>query len=530
LTFSAASSARRNAAPKKQAGLFPILLALLLISSASAETRPRYGGTLRVEMRAAPQSLDPAAATQDPGFAQIAPLLYDTLVRLDASGRPVPSLAASWQQESERRWRVTLRPGVHLADGNALGAAMVAQSLHESNPEWNVSATGDAVVIESDQPLPDLPAALALSRNAIVLRSDGRLLGTGPFRVADFQAGRRLTLAAQQDGDGWHERPFLDTVDIQFGRGAREQMLDLELGRADLVEAAPDQLARLIQSGRRASGSDPVELLALRFSHSNLRDVRVRQAITLAIDRESIFNVLLQRQGEPAAGLLPNWITGYSFLFPATPQVARARQLRTEARQTAALTLVYDAADPLARLVAERIALNVADAGITLKTLPSSQNLAVPDIELVRLRLASTDPGVALAELARTDRLALSALDSGSPPLSAPLGGPPLSAPSGGPPLSAPSGGPPLSAPSGGPPLSAPLGGPPLSAPGVGADRVGLSNVYRETLNALQDYWAVPIAYLPAAYALSSRVRNWTRTRDGSWDLENVWLAAENRP
>jgi hypothetical protein len=59
---------------------------------------------------------------------------------------------------------------------------------------------------------------------------------------------------------------------------------------------------------------------------------------------------------------------------------------------------------------------------------------------------------------------------------------------------------------------------------------VGLSNVYRETLNALQDYWAVPIAYLPAAYALSSRVRNWTRTRDGSWDLENVWLAAENRP
>ena len=425
---------------------------LVLVSTVRAETRPRYGGTLRVEMRAAPQSLDPAAAAQDPGFAQIAPLLYDTLVRFDASGRPVPSLAASWEQESEHRWRVTLRPGVRLADGDALDTAQVAQSLHESNSEWNVRALGDAVVIESDQPLPDLPATLALARNSIVLRSDNKLLGTGPFRVADFQPGRRLTLAALEDG--WHERPFLDAVDIQFGRSIREQMLDLELGRADLVEAAPDQLARLAQSGRRASTSDPVELLALRFSHSYLRDVRVRQAIALAIDRESIFNVLLQRHGEPAAGLLPNWITGYSFLFPTTPQVARARQLRTEARQTAALTRVYAAADPLARLVAERIALNAADAGITLKTLPSSPDVAVPDVELVRLRLPSTDPGVALAELARTDRLALSPLDSVGPPPASVV--------------------------------------PPSS--GFGADRAGIFNVYRATRRAFEDYCSVEIS------------------------------------
>ena len=74
------------------------ILALLLISVASAETRPRYGGTLRVEMRAAPSLLDPAspATGDDPGFAQIAPLVYDTLVRLDPAGRPVASLASSW--------------------------------------------------------------------------------------------------------------------------------------------------------------------------------------------------------------------------------------------------------------------------------------------------------------------------------------------------------------------------------------------------------------------------------------------------
>jgi ABC-type transport system substrate-binding protein len=452
-----------------------VVCALLLVSTVWAETRPRYGGTLRVETRVAPQTLDPAAAGQDPGFAQVAPLLYDTLVRLDmdkdASGRPMPSLATSWQRESEHRWRVTLRPGVHFWDGTGLATAVVAQSLHEANPEWNLRAVGDAVVIESEQPLPNLPAVLALSRNSIVLRGEGKPLGTGPFRVTDFQPGRRLMLAAQEDG--WHARPFVDSIDIQFGRGTREQMLDLELGRADLVEVAPDQLARVVQLGRRVITSDPVELLALRFSHSNVRDARVRQALALALDRESIFNVLLQRHGEPAAGLLPNWMTGYSFLFPTTPQVAHARQLRAEAKHSAALTLVYDAGDPLSRLVAERIALNAADAGITLKTLPSTQNVTVPDVELVRVRLASSDPGVALAEFARTDRLALSAPEV-----------------------------------------------PPVS----------LSDVYRASSAAFTDSWAVPLAYLPAVYALSPRVRNWTRTRDGSWNLSDVWLAAESRP
>ena len=425
-------------------------------------------------MRAAPQSLDPAAGATatDPGFAQIAPLLYDTLVRLDPGGRPVPSLASSWQQESEHRWRFMLRASVHFSDGSALTPAVVVQSLHEVNPDWNLRAIGEAVVMESEQPLPDLPAVLALPRNAIVLRADGKPLGTGPFRVNEFQPGRRLTLAALEEG--WHERPFVDAIDIQFNRGAREQMMDLELGRADIVEVAPDQLARLNQTGRRIFTSDPVDLLALRFSHSNLRDARVREAIALTVDRDSIYNVLLQRHGEPTAGLLPNWITGYSFLFATAPQVARAHQLRAEAKPAAALTLVFDAADPLARLVAERVAVNANDAGITVKTLPSTQDVTVPDIELVRLRLASTDPVVALAEVSRTDRLAL-----------------------------------------------------PL--PESGAERVGLSEVYRATVAALQDHWAVPIAYLPAASAVSPRVRNWTRTRDGSWQLENVWLAPEAR-
>ncbi len=449
--------AGNNATPKKA---FSCILVLLLLSSAFAETRPRYGGTLHVEMRAAPASLDPT----DSAMTQVAPLIYDTLIGLEPGGRLVPVLASSWQQEGESRWRFLIRSGVRFSDGTELTTAVVAQSLRESNPDWTVTALDDSVVIESGQPLPELPAVLALACNSIVLRSGGKLLGTGPFRVGDFQSGRRLVLTAREDG--WHSRPFIDTVEILLNRGARDQMLDFQLSRADVVEVAPNQFTG-IRGREIVAMSEAVDLLALRFSHSNVRDVRIRQAIALAIDRDSIVTVLLQQRGEAAAGLLPNWITGYSFLFPVTPQLARARQLRAEAKQATPLTLVYDAADPLARLVAERVALNAADAGITLKTAPGSQNIVVPDIELVRLRLPSTDPAVALAELARTDRLAV------------------------------------------------PLPEAPLRT---------LADVYRSASAALQECWAVPIAYLPAMYGLSPRVRNWTRTRDGRWRLADVWL------
>ena len=54
------------------------------------------------------------------------------------------------------------------------------------------------------------------------------------------------------------------------------------------------------------------------------------------------------------------------------------------------------------------------------------------------------------------------------------------------------------------------------------------AELYGATSAALKDYWTVPIAYVPAAYAVSGRVRNWTQPRDGSWDLGSLWLAPQN--
>jgi ABC-type transport system substrate-binding protein len=137
--------------------------------------------------------------------------------------------------------------------------------------------------------------------------------------------------------------------------------------------------------------SNPVRVLALVF-HARVDDARMREAIALAVDRSAIHGVLLQRQGEPSAALLPQWLTGYAFLFPMTQDLSRARSLSSGSRP---LTLVAE--DSANRAIAERIAVNARDAGINLSV---TNQPATADIRLTELRVASSDPATALAAMA----------------------------------------------------------------------------------------------------------------------------------
>src|ERR1700691_1383161 len=174
---------------------FPLLVAssLLWATGSSATTRPHYGGTLHVEMRAAPTSLDPADSNQPDwmGSRNLFGLLFDTLISLDEQGKPQPALAISWQAEpGNQRWQFSLRRGVTFQDGSAVTADVVAASLRRTNPAWKVFSEGDAVVIERDSPAPDLPAELTLPRNSIVKRENGKTSGTGPFAVSQWEPGK----------------------------------------------------------------------------------------------------------------------------------------------------------------------------------------------------------------------------------------------------------------------------------------------------------------------------------------------------
>lgn len=447
-------------------------VSLLALSPALAATRPRYGGTLRVELSASPTALDPAQQSPFPTSAQeqLATLMFDRLVELDQQETPRPGLAASWQHDPDyRRWLFHLRSGVLLHNGSPLRPHLVVMSLATSNPGWHVRLQSDDVVIESSNPIPNLLAELACARNAIVVHTEaGAVVGTGPFRVNAWEPGKRLVLTANEDY--WAGRPFLDSIEITLGRSQRDQALDLQLGRADVVEVPPDQLRRAQQEGQRVAVSAPAELIALAFSDKpSTKEPTLREAISLSIDRSAIQGTLLQKQGEAAAGLLPQWVSGYSFLFPVTAGLERARQLRRDLGSTPSLTLAYDWNDPLTRAIAERVSVNARDAGITIQ--PYGENLAAraanADVRVVRIPLASSDAAAALAALSAAAGRQ-SVMPSNSP-----------------------------------------------------------EELYASERALRSDFCLLPIAYVPQAWALAARVHNWATPRAGGWRLADVWLEGD---
>jgi peptide/nickel transport system substrate-binding protein len=459
------------------------LAAISLLVAATAETRPHYGGTLRVMLQSAPPALElpaiglPGNATPTDYWdaARALSLIGDTLVKLDPQGRPQPALAVAWQSGSSARlWQFTIRRGVKFHDGSAASPAAIAQILNAIHPNWDVRASADSILIASETPLSSLLAELALPRNLVLKRknnSDDHVpIGTGAFLVSEWHPGKHLRLVANEES--WAGCPFVDAVEIEFSKPLRDQAISLELGKVDVIEAAPQSVSgsqrHNISSSSSLSLSLPVELMALVFSaNSKAKDPHLREALALAIDRQPIESVLLKGAGEPTASILPNWMTGYDAIFSTQANQQRARAVLADSRQPA-LNLSYDPRDPQAQLIAERIALNAREVGITLQVSLSG----VEDVRLVRIVLPSSDPATSLTDAARQ------------------LGLPQ--------------------------PVNSPRGD-------------SLDDLYQAEHSLLDGYSVIPLFHLPLATASSARVRGWEPGQLGQWNesglsLADIWL------
>ena len=172
-----------------------------------------------------------------------------------------------------------------------------------------------------------------------------------------WEPGRRLTLAAFDDY--WGGRPYLDAVAIEFGTRTRARRPVRYPGwsRAADTSGRPGDMV----VGAANSGGDYSE---------PMRDPVLLQALALSIDRAPIVNVLAQHKGEAAFGLLPQWLSGYAFLFQSTPDVMRAQAARSLSCVSEPMSLSYPANDLFLRSVAERVALNARDAGIAIQPTP----------------------------------------------------------------------------------------------------------------------------------------------------------------
>ncbi|HEV2617983.1 MAG TPA: ABC transporter substrate-binding protein [Candidatus Acidoferrales bacterium] len=468
-----------------------LLVALLFVAPAtSAARRPRYGGTLKIDLQGRVTSLDPAqkqgSVTGQIAQDRLLELISDRLVKLDQFGEPKPALAISWQHNDRfTHWEFDLRPNVKFQNATPITSQAVANSLQAVNPGWHVTAANDSVAIESDSPSPEMLHVLAETKNSILLRqADGKILGTGAFRLTTWVSGKSAVFMANDDY--WGGRPFVDSIDVQMGRTTRERMIDLDLGKADIADIAPDRARIDASRGVKISTFDPAELVALVFesSSTHARDIRIRHALSVAIDRASLVDFVFQKEGMPAGGLLPQWSSGYAFLFSVAPDPVAARQLASQISPVHALKVGYDAADPMERMIAERIAVNAQAVGFLISsraisadsvagTANRAANLTEYDARIVRLPMSSPAPGAALENFLQT----LVQLGELEPSLAAPLN-----------------------------------------------DPANPEQLYSRERAVVDSYEVIPLVHVPEVVGLSARVRDWMPARWGAWRISDVWL------
>jgi len=457
-------------------------LSLSAVRRAAASARPVYGGTLRVQMREHLTALDPRVWPTDPAeqaaAQRLMPLVFDRLVQFDDRGEPQPALAVSWQHDAQSlNWQFRLRDGVKFSDGTALTPDNAAASLQQTlGKDFQVRALPGTVQIQAARSAPDLLVELAAGPHFIFLAPlDNSLTGTGAFRVLTWPAaGATPVVSLGANDECWAGRPFVDKIELTMGVDPQQQANAVSFGEADVVELSASQVRREQQRGVRTVSSEPATLLALEFDTSRpaANDQNLRAAVSLAIDRAAIANVVLQRQAAVAAGFLPQWLSGYESLLRAAPDLARAKELLSaqapgEVPRSTSLALVYDSSDADARAVAERVAFNLREVGLAVQVFSQASAAGrASDLRLVRIPLRAPDPAVTLAAL---------------------------------------------------------LTGFGESVP---ADLAPSESRFAAERAAIGSFRVIPLVHETESYGLGPHVRNWMTPRWGGWRLEEVSLSA----
>lgn len=301
---------------------------------------------LVLAIESAPLTLDPRGAFNT-DTAKVQQLIFDTLVTKGPDFAFAPGLAESWASSPD--WTeisFQLRPGVRFHDGRELTSrdvvftfgSLASGGFGKSSAfaaVERVEATGPLTVrFVSKRPNPGLLVDLV----AVGILPEGSgpeaarsPVGTGPFRVVTPYVGEGdLVLEHFDDFAGGH--PAIDGVDVRVLPDASTRAAAIEAGEVDLAVNpgfAPDAYARFDGvEGRARIETSPgggVQFVVLNTERPGLADVRVRRALSLAVDRELVVRKLLGGRARLASSPLPpgHWAAADIEPLPFEPPLAK---------------------------------------------------------------------------------------------------------------------------------------------------------------------------------------------------------------
>ena len=322
----------------------------------------------------APFGLDPHFLFAGPNMAA-ARHIYDSLINRDPESRFVPGIVESWAMVEPLTWELRLRRGVTFHDGSPFTADDVAFSIARvpalpNNPGPYTSnlrtitrvevVDPHTVRLHTDQPNPVLPGQLTnifvVSKRAAEgasttdFNSGRAAIGTGPFRLEQARGQEGMTVV--RNDAFWGERAAYQRVDIRVIGNDASRLAALLSGDIEIIESVPPADVERLQRDARLSvfrrNSDRIMYLLPNvrldqfplivdangqpLPRNPLRDVRVRQALSIALDRQALVARALDGQGVPTVQMVPEQFGGYdpAITVPAADP-ARARALLAEA-------------------------------------------------------------------------------------------------------------------------------------------------------------------------------------------------------
>jgi peptide/nickel transport system substrate-binding protein len=352
--------------------MLSLLRALVVVAATVLVVAPATSQEIRIGLSAEPSSMDPHYHNLTPNNAFLSHI-YERLVEMDEKQRLIPGLAESWTVIDGTIWEFKLRKGVTFHDGSPFTADDVVFTLNRSgNVPNSPSSFGSAVKGKTATKVDDHTVRVTtgavyptmandLATIMIVSRKNGEgaqttdynsgkaAIGTGPLKLVKFTPGDRIELT--RNDAYWGKKAGWDKATFRLIKSGPSRVAALLAGDVDFIEDVPTaDIERLKKEARIELASGTSNRVVYFFTdHARdvtpfarakdgseiknpLRDVRVRMAMSKAINRRAIVERVMEGAAVPASQFLPEGYFGVSDkLKPEAFDADGARKLLAEA-------------------------------------------------------------------------------------------------------------------------------------------------------------------------------------------------------
>jgi len=350
------------------------------------------GKIVTVVLSEEPDVIDPCEASRSNIGRVVKQNIAETLIEIDpADGSITPRLATAWEQVDELTWNFTLREGVTFHDGAEFNADAAVTAINRTlNPSQdceirlkffgniNVMPTAlDATTLEikTDTPQPILPTLMGTmviaSPNTQAEKGTLNPVGTGPYKFGKWDAGQEIVL---ERFDGyWGDQPEADGARFIWRTESAVRAAMVKTGEADIAPNIALQDATDEETDFSYFNSE-TSRLRIDMTQAPLDDLRIRQAMNYAIDRDALIGSLFSADVVPMTQIVVPSINGHNPALKPWPfDQAKARELIAAAKADGVpvdkeiVVLGRIGMYPNATEVAEAMSAMLAEVGLNVK-------------------------------------------------------------------------------------------------------------------------------------------------------------------